>query len=419
MNLRLLSFYLNRPVWQLKSRLLIGCLSLSFFVTSSCLAQDSLKRKRPEIQRTDKPVMLTGADQLSAYLPQLKQKKVAVVANPTSRIGNSHLVDTLIASGVKVVTVFAPEHGFRGEAEAGEDVAGGVDKKTGVKVVSLYGDHKEPSREDLSNVDVVLFDIQDVGVRFYTYISTLQYVMESCASYGVRLIVLDRPNPHANYVDGPVLQKEFTSFVGMQQIPVVYGMTIGEYAGMLNGEHWLKDSLKCDLLVIRLKNWKHTDDYLLPVPPSPNLPNIAAVRLYPSLCFFEGTEVSLGRGTDYPFQCYGFPDNASGSFEFTPQSIPGKAKTPPLMGKICKGELLSREGETKRPAEIELKWLLKAYADFPDKSKFFNSFFNKLSGNSELREQISRGMSEEQIRTSWKSDLEAFRNVRAKYLLYP
>ena len=386
---------------------------------SSCKSQTNRHEKEEVKKSIAGSGMQTGAAQSEAYLGILKNKRVAVVANPTSIVENTHLVDTLIAAGIHVVKVFAPEHGFRGEAEAGEDVSGGIDKKTGVQVVSLYGNHKKPLKEDLAGIDLVVFDIQDVGVRFYTYISTLQYVMESCAVENIPILVLDRPNPNAHFIDGPVLKKEFASFVGMQEIPVVYGMTIGEYALMLNGEFWLADSLHCKLQVIKLKNWTHADDYSLPVPPSPNLPNQASVRLYPSLCFFEGTEVSLGRGTEFPFQCYGFPDNKSGSFEFTPVSIPGKAKTPPLMGKVCKGELLKDFAERNRPESIRLTWLISAYEHYPDQSKFFNSFFNTLSGNSTLKEQIVSHLSEERIRASWQPDIERFKLIRKKYLLYP
>lgn len=395
------------------------CLMFLVVFNTSCRSQENKKAAMQAVQRMDQQRIRTGADRIFELLPGLKGKKVGVVANPTSVIGKTHLVDTLIALGVQMEKVFAPEHGFRGEAEAGEDVVGGADKKTGVKVISLYGDHKKPVQEDMEGLDVLLFDIQDVGVRFYTYISTLQYVMEACAENGVPLIVLDRPNPHGGYVDGPVLKPEFTSFIGMQPVPVVYGMTIGEYALMLNGEGWLKNQVKCNLRVVQLQNWKHADDYDLPVAPSPNLPNKAAVRLYPSLCFFEGTDVSLGRGTPYPFQCYGFPENKNGTFEFTPVSIPGKAKTPPQMGKLCKGELLDQFALKAKPDRIHLSWLLKAYAAYEDSAKFFIPFFEKLSGNQELRQQIVSGKTEEQIRSSWQSDLQAFRKIRDRYLLYP
>jgi uncharacterized protein YbbC (DUF1343 family) len=349
----------------------------------------------------------------------IKGKRIAVVANPGSICGGSHVVDTLIASGVKVVSVFAPEHGFRGEAEAGEKVTDGRDTKTGVRVISLYGDHKKPMGNDLDSIEAVVFDLQDVGVRFYTYISTLQYVMEACAVKSIPVIVLDRPNPHGHYVDGPVLEDKHRSFVGLQKVPVVYGMTIGEYALMLNGEGWLENGLQCQLTVIQLTGWKRGSDYIIPVPPSPNLPDMRAVMLYPSLCFFEGTNVSLGRGTSMPFQVYGFPGNPSGNFEFIPKSIPGKSKTPLYEGQPCVG-LDLREWVDQHPINrLHLEWLIDAWKHYPEKTRFFNTFFEKLSGNDSLRQQIQNGLSEEKIRASWKPGLDSFGKVRKKYLLYP
>lgn len=363
--------------------------------------------------------VVTGAEQTDAYLPLLRDKAVAVVANPTSRIGMTHLVDSLLALKVKVQLVFAPEHGFRGEAEAGETVSGGVDQRTGVRVVSLYGNHKKPTAGDLKGIDLVVFDIQDVGVRFYTYISTLQYVMEACSDLDIAVLVLDRPNPNGHYVDGPVLDKKFSSFVGMQAVPVVHGMTVGEYAGMLIGENWIPAAASCRLKVIPVLHWKHADDYTLPVPPSPNLPNQAAIRLYPSLCLFEGTNVSLGRGTSLPFQCYGFPGNASARFKFVPVSIPGKAVSPPFMNRECAGEDLSQEAAAYRYDRLEIKWLLKAYQAYPDQRTFFNDFFSKLAGTDELERQIRAGLTESDIRKSWEPELRQFKAIRAKYLLYP
>lgn len=363
--------------------------------------------------------IVTGASRFDIYLQELKGKKVGIVANPTSIVNGTHLVDTLLALGVQIEVVFAPEHGFRGEAEAGETVNSGVDAKTGVKVVSLYGNHKKPTDADLKGVNQLVFDIQDVGVRFYTYISTLQYVMEACAALEIPVMVLDRPNPNGHYVDGPVLKKQYASFVGMQPIPVVHGMTMGEYASMLNGEGWLEDSLRCRLKVVQMKNWTHATDYSLPVPPSPNLPNDAAVRLYPSLCFFEGADVSVGRGTELPFQCYGFPGNTKGDFRFTPVSIPGKAKNPPYLNQECIGKNLSKNATAKRYDKLHLEWLIEAYRAFPVKEKFFNAFFLKLAGTPELQQQIETGMSAEEIRESWKPDLEKFQKIRSRYLLYP
>lgn len=363
--------------------------------------------------------VLTGAAQTKEYLPLLRGKNVAVVANPTSMIGNTHLVDSLIRLKVNLVLVFAPEHGFRGEAEAGESVTGGVDKKSGVRVVSLYGNHKKPTEEDLKGVDIVVFDIQDVGARFYTYISTLQYVMEACADQHIQFLLFDRPNPNGHFVDGPVLNPKYASFVGMQPIPVVHGMTMGEYAGMLIGEKWLNTSNKCSLKVVPLKNWKHSDDYILPVAPSPNLPNQASVRLYPSLCLFEGTNVSLGRGTVLPFQCYGFPGNKSGDFTFTPVSMPGKAVNPPYKDVECRGENLSDEAKKKRYDRLELRWLIAAYQSAVDKENFFNDFFVKIAGTDVLAKQIREGITESDIRKSWEPDLTAFMKIRSSYLLYP
>jgi uncharacterized protein YbbC (DUF1343 family) len=325
----------------------------------------------------------------------------------------------MLALGVNLGCVFAPEHGFRGEAEAGESVVGGIDKKSGVKVISLYGDHKKPTSSDLNGIDIIVFDIQDVGVRFYTYISTLQYLMEAAALYGIPLVVLDRPNPHGNYLDGPVLDKKFSSFVGMQPIPVVYGMTIGEYASMLNGEEWLEKSVKCELTVVRMQHWNHDADYTLPIPPSPNLPNAESVRLYPSLCFFEGTVVSVGRGTAMPFQCFGYPGFLAGDFKFTPMSIPGKAKEPPFMGRECIGNDLRGFFKSTRPDKLELEWLISAYLKYPVKSEFFNPFFEKLAGTDRLRNQIEQGWSAAKIRESWQAEIAEFKKTRSKYLLYP
>lgn len=364
------------------------------------------------------PVLRTGADQTELWLPMLKGRKVAVAANPTSFIASTHIVDSMLALGVNLACVFAPEHGFRGEAEAGESVVGGIDKKSGVKVISLYGDHKKPTSSDLKGIDIIVFDIQDVGVRFYTYISTLQYLMEASAFYGIPLVVLDRPNPHGNYLDGPVLDKKFSSFVGMQPIPIVYGMTIGEYATMLNGEGWLEGAQKCDLAVVVMKNWNHQSDYTLPIPPSPNLPNGESIRLYPSLCLFEGTVVSVGRGTAMPFQCFGYPDFA-GDFKFTPMSIPGKAKEPPFMGRECTGSDLRRFFKSSRPDKLELDWLIAAYKKYPVKSEFFNPFFEKLAGTDRLRTQIEQGWSAVKIRESWHDEIAEFNKIRSKYLLYP
>lgn len=354
---------------------------------------------------------------MDQYLSDLRNKKVGIVANQTSIVGKEHLVDTLKKLGIDIRLVFAPEHGFRGEAEAGEYVADGIDKKTNVRVVSLYGSKKKPSQKDMELLDVVLFDIQDVGVRFYTYISTLQYVMEACSERTIPLILLDRPNPHAAYVDGPVLDTSFRSFVGMQPVPIVYGMTIGEYALMLNGEKWLGNGVKCDLKIVSCIGWSRKDRIHLAVPPSPNLPNDQAIRLYPSLCLFEGAAVSLGRGTPLPFQCYGLPGNREGNYTFTPHDIPGKAIDPPYEGKECRGEDLSGYNNHKLDTAISLEWLIRAYRNFSS-SGFFNEFFNKLAGTDRLRMQIEQGLTEERIRDSWQGPSDEFKRIRSKYLLY-
>ncbi|MFH0760416.1 MAG: DUF1343 domain-containing protein [Bacteroidota bacterium] len=361
-----------------------------------------------------------GADRTGEYLDLLKTARVGVVANPSSRCGDLHLVDFLLRSGIKVSRVFAPEHGFRGEAEAGEVIRDGKDTKTGLPVVSLYGNHKKPTPEDLAGLDWMVFDIQDVGVRFYTYISTLHYVMEACAENSVPLLVLDRPNPNGFYVDGPVLDTVFRSFVGMHPVPVVHGMTIGEYARMINGEGWLKSGIACRLIVIPCMGYDHQTEYVLPVKPSPNLPNQVSVYLYPGLCFFEGTIVSIGRGTEFPFQVYGHPDMKS-NFSFIPASIPGVVQRPPYEGEKCFGTDLRLTGiqEIAFRHGIVLDWLLGAYDELGRKDSFFTSYFNTLAGTDKLRQQISCGIPPVEIRRSWKKGLERFKKIRIKYLLYP
>lgn len=364
--------------------------------------------------------IVPGANRTDQYLSLIKGKRVGLVINQTSTIGNTHLLDTLISLGINVQVVFAPEHGFRGTADAGEHINNGVDVNTNTPIVSLYGDNKKPKKEQLKNIDIILFDIQDVGVRFYTYISTLQYVMEACAESNKKLIVLDRPNPNGHYIDGPVLDTQYRTFVGMQPIPVVYGMTMGEYAKMLNGEHWLSNNLSCNLSVITCLNYDHTSFYTLPIKPSPNLPNMEAIYLYPSLCFFEGTDkVSLGRGTALPFQVYGSNDFPSTlPYPFQPKSMDG-AKNPPLMDKQCFGYNLSTITlDSLRKQKFSLRYLLNAYQLTKNKNTFFNSFFTKLAGNQTLASQIQKGMSESDIRTSWKPKLSKFKVIRKKYLLY-
>jgi uncharacterized protein YbbC (DUF1343 family) len=360
-----------------------------------------------------------GADRTSEYLPLLKGKTVAIAANQSSNIKNTHLVDTLLKLGVNVKKVFCPEHGFRGLVDAGEKVKNEKDSKTGLPIISLYGKNKKPSPEQLKDIDVVIFDIQDVGVRFYTYLSTMHYIMEACAENKKKVIVLDRPNPNGFYIDGPVLEKEWTSFLGMHPVPVVYGLTIGEYALMINGERWLKDSVVCDLKVIPLEGYTHNDLYELPVKPSPNLPNMASVYLYPSLGLFEGTVVSVGRGTDLPFQVVGHPTLTKGPYTFTPQPKQG-AMEPKYKGQLCKGFNLTDFGKEymKDYKKVYLFWLSGLYADTPAKETFFDENFNYHAGNSTLQKQIKEGWTEAEIRDTWQLGINCYKKIRQKYLLY-
>lgn len=372
-------------------------------------------------EELDEKLLEVGAMQMDEYLPILKGKKVAFLVNQTSMIGTTHLVDTLLKKGVTIEKIFAPEHGFRGKADAGEQVKDGRDAKTGIPLISLYGKNKKPTKEYLEGIDIVVFDIQDVGARFYTYISSMSYVMEACAENDIDFMVLDRPNPNGHYVDGPVLKEGYESFIGLHKIPVVHGMTVGEYAQMVNGEGWLKNGVKCNLEVIKNKNYDHQTFYELPIKPSPNLPNIRSIYLYPSLCFFEGTTASAGRGTTKQFQVYGHPDFKNGDFTFTPVSREG-AKYPKFENQECNGfDLTSLPiDEFRKTGRINLRYLMHFYENFEDKSKFFleNKFFDKLAGSATLRWQIIKGRSEEEIRKSWQNDLNAFKKIREKYLLY-
>ena len=361
-----------------------------------------------------------GADRTSEYLPLLKGKAVAVVANQSSNIKKTHLVDSLLKLGVNIRKVFCPEHGFRGIVDAGEKVDSEKDTKTGLSITSLYGKNKKPSPEQLKDVDLVIFDIQDVGVRFYTYLSTLHYVMEACAENKKQLIVMDRPNPNGYYVDGPVMEDSWRSFLGLHPVPVVYGMTIGEYAQMINGEGWLKGGVKCDLKVIALEGYTHKDMYELPVKPSPNLPNMSSVYLYPSLGLFEGTVVSVGRGTDLPFQVIGHPTLQKTTYAFTPEPKTG-AMDPKYKGRECKGFNLHDFGAEymRNTKKIYLYWLMGTYQNTPDKTTFFDENFNYHAGNATLQKQIKDGVSEEEIRKTWAPGLARFKTLRKKYLLYP
>jgi uncharacterized protein YbbC (DUF1343 family) len=378
----------------------------------------------------------TGADNFSTYLPILKDKKVGVITNQTGIVTYDSiyhlpdegqmthieaydrkqllLVDFLLKNKVAVQKIYAPEHGFRGTADAGELIKDGKDTKTGLPIISLYGNNKKPKQEQLAGIDVMVFDLQDVGARFYTYISSLHYIMEACAENNIPLLVLDRPNPNGSIIDGPLLEKEYTSFVGMHPIPLLHGMTIGEYAQMINGEKWLKNGVQCQLTVIPCLNYDREMPYSLPVKPSPNLPNDQAINLYASLCLFEGTNVSVGRGTEKQFQIYGSPFLPKSDFSFTPVPNFG-AKEPMHKDQLCYGEDLT---QIKKVSRLELKWLIKAYQTTSDQSKFFNDFFTKLAGTKKLQQQIVAGTSEADIRASWQKDLEAFKAMRKPYLLY-
>jgi len=383
----------------------------------------------------DLNTIFVGANQTEEYLPLLKGKRVGIVANQTSVIfktsitkqqhvvktapsqnSYTHLVDSLVRLNINIKKVFSPEHGFRGTADAGEVVKDGLDSKTGLPIVSLYGKDKKPSAAQLKDIDILVFDIQDVGARFYTYISSLHYVMEACAEQHIPIVVLDRPNPNGHYIDGPILEKQHKSFIGMHPIPVVHGMTIGEYAQMINGQNWLNHNLKCQLLVIKLKNYTHAMTYSLPIKPSPNLPNDSAINLYPSLCFFEGTNVSVGRGTDLQFQIYGSPFLPKSEFKFIPKPNIG-AKYPKHKNKVCYGYNLSN---TPKHDTLELSYIINAYKHTQDKSKFFlsNGFFTKLAGTTQLQQQIESGETAEKIKASWKDGLDKFKLIRNQYLLY-
>ena len=363
----------------------------------------------------------TGADQTEVYLPLLKNKQIGIVSNQTSLIGKMHLIDSLLSLKINIKKVFCPEHGFRGDSEAGAKIENNIDSKTNLPIISLYGKNKKPGKADLNGLDIVIFDIQDVGVRFYTYISTLHYVMEACAENNIQLIVFDRPNPNGYYVDGPVLDPKFSSFVGMHKVPIVHGMTIGEYAEMINGEKYLSNQLKCNLKVVKVLNYSHKDYYILNVKPSPNLTNMNAVYLYPSLCLFEGTVMSIGRGTSKPFQIIGHPLLENTDYSFTPASIKGMSENPPYKGEICNGYDLSEFSTAilRSEAKLNLFWLIDTYKRLFNKTKFFNDFFDKLAGNDLLRKQIIEGKSEEEIKSSWETDLKVFKDIRKKYLLYP
>ncbi|MBN2813266.1 MAG: DUF1343 domain-containing protein [Bacteroidales bacterium] len=364
--------------------------------------------------------IITGAERTTEYISYLEGKKVGVMANQTSRVGSVSLVDTLVSLGLDVRKIYCPEHGFRGDASDGEVIESGKDARTGLPIISLYSTKRKPTPEDLEGIDILVFDIQDVGMRFYTYISTLHYVMEACAENNIEVMVLDRPNPHGFYTDGPILDTAYRSFVGMHPVPVVHGMTIAEYAKMINGERWLANGMQCKLKTIACTNYTHDSLYQLPVRPSPNLPNMTAIYLYPSLCFFEGTVVSLGRGTDFPFQVYGHPLLTAMNFSFIPLSRQ-ESINPPLINQLCYGVDLRNYNTDSLilSRKINLGWVISAYALFPDKDNFFRPYFDTLAGSDKLRRQITGGMSEAGIRETWEEGLAVYRLVRRKYLLYP
>lgn len=402
---------------------------LMIFGLQSCEAQKKNTNSAPESSKTvnvasektkiQEKCFKTAAERPELYLPLLKNKTIAIVANQTSLLEDkTHLVDFLVKNNIKIKHIFAPEHGFRGTADAGEHVKNGIDTKTGLPIISLYGDNKKPKAEQMQGVDLVLFDIQDVGVRFYTYISTLTYVMEAAAENNVEVMVLDRPNPHDGYIDGPVLKEKWTSFVGLHKVPVVYGLTIGEYGKMVNGEKWLKNGMKAKYTLIPMLGYKKKEFHKISEKPSPNLPNDKSINLYPSLCFFEGTQVSVGRGTEFPFQIYGSPWLKNYEFSFTPKPTSG-AKDPFLNGKLCFGENLRNYPEIKE--KLDLSFIINAYKNFDKKSQDFflkNLWFDTLAGTDELRKQIIAGKSETEIRNSWKKDLQTFEKIRARYKIY-
>jgi uncharacterized protein YbbC (DUF1343 family) len=393
-----------------------------FFSLISC-GQTNTANKELTVVKIDSVSLkeiLTGAQQTELYLPILKQKNIAIVANQTSVIfrnekeNYTHLVDSLHKLNITIKKVFSPEHGFRGKADAAEAVADGIDKETGIPIISLYGKNKKPTAEQLTGIELVVFDIQDVGVRFYTYISTLHYIMEACAENGIPVIVLDRPNPNAHYVDGPTLKMEHKSFVGMHPVPLVYGMTIGEYAQMINGENWLKNNVKCDLTVISLKNYTHQIPYSLPIRPSPNLPNDQSINLYPSLGFFEGTIINAGRGTENQFQQYGAPFFPKNNFSYTPQPNFG-SKFPKHQDKLCYGVDLKG---VERLSSVNIQYLIDAFNKTPKSEKFFGTTFTVHAGNLELEQQLKDGLTAEQIHNSWQPAIEDFKKIRVKYLMY-
>jgi uncharacterized protein YbbC (DUF1343 family) len=399
-----------------KNNNLIGLIATLIFISEFIFSQNPINQK--ELFIKEYLDVTVGAQQFETYLPLLKNKRVAIVTNASGVINKTSIVDTLIKLKVNVKKIFGPEHGFRGNTEAGEKVINNIDPKTNLPVISLYGANKKPTKEQLKNIDVVIYDIQDVGVRFYTYISTMCYVMEACAENKKELIILDRPNPNGFYIDGPVLKNQFKSFLGLHNVPLVYGMTCGEYAKMVNEEAWLKNKVKCNLTIITLKNYNRNNSYKLPVNPSPNIKNIESILLYPSLGLFEGTIISLGRGTDFPFQVLGHPEYSIKTFSFSP--LPSTlSKEPKYFNQICYGLDLRNDNYIKNhPKKLNLNWLSKLNSDL-NVDYFFDENFNYHAGNTELQSQLKNNVAEDEIRKSWKNDIENFKKIRAKYLLYP
>ncbi|SMC52282.1 exo-beta-N-acetylmuramidase NamZ family protein [Pedobacter nyackensis] len=412
----------------LLSSVLLAC-GPSASVAFNPAVPNPYKIKAEDIDKPRQEKLITGAEQTDLYVPYLKGKRVGMVVNPTSIIGKETTVDSLLKLEVNIVKIFGPEHGFRGDASAGIHVDDDVDKKTGIKAVSLYGKHSIPTKEDLADVDVMVFDIQDVGVRFYTYINTLQHVMEACAEHNKEVLILDRPNPNGFYIDGPILDPQFKSGIGLKPIPIVHGLTVGEYAQMLNGEGWLDNKLKCRIKIIKVANYTHDMPYELPVKPSPNLNTAQSILLYPSTCLFEGTYLNHGRGTQFPFTVVGAPAlKGKYSFSFTPVSIKGMAETPLFMNQVCYGLDLRNYDVSnfRKTKQINLGWIIELYKASPNKGDFFNSKLSKqmgvierLIGVADFRKQIIAGKSEKEIRASWEPGLSKYKTMRKKYLLYP
>ncbi|MBS3915256.1 MAG: DUF1343 domain-containing protein [Bacteroidetes bacterium] len=387
-------------------------LGLCLFLFHGAIYSQNVTKKTAEV----KP----GAWQTKQYFPILKGKKIGIVANQTSTIGKIHLVDSLQHAGMQILRVFGPEHGFRGTAANGEKVSDSLDKKTGLPVTSLYGKKRKPLPSDLKGIDLMIFDLQDVGVRFYTHLTTLHYIMQACAENHVTLLVLDRPNPNGYYVDGPILEEKYISDVGVHPIPLVHGMTLGELSRMINGKGWLKTADTCRLTVIKVQNWNHNTKYELPISPSPNLASDAAIIAYPTLGLFEGIDISVGRGTPHPFECFGAPWVKSGKYKFVPREIPGKTMKPPYLGDSCKGFYIAdfAGNYLQDYRKIYLEWFYLLMKEYPDKNKFFNPYFDKLAGTASLRTQLAEGRSEETIRLGWQPGIDEFIQMRRKFLLY-